>query len=148
MSRPKIKREDLKPGEVLCEHCTAKCCRYFALPIDTPESCDDFDHIRWYMLHGRVGVFVEDKTWYLVVYADCRHILPDYRCGIYEQRPSICRTYTTDECEYEDDAVYEKFFETPEQIWEYAEAVLPDEFPQRRLSSPSAVELPVLTGEW
>ena len=43
MPLPKIKREDLKPGEFLCDYCTAKCCRYFALPIETPESWKEFD---------------------------------------------------------------------------------------------------------
>src|SRR3990167_3200232 len=42
-------REELKPGEVLCDHCTAKCCRYFALPLDTPKTQRDFDFIRWYL---------------------------------------------------------------------------------------------------
>ena len=56
----KPSREELKPGEVLCEHCTAKCCRYFALPIETPTKRDDFNNIRWYLLHGRAAVFVED----------------------------------------------------------------------------------------
>lgn len=141
MPKPAVRREDLKPGEVLCQYCTAKCCRYFALPIDTPETREDFDHIRWFMLHGSVTVFVEDEAWYLCVHADCKHILPDNRCGIYEDRPNICRTYTTDSCEYDDDAVYDKYFETPEQLWEYAEAVLPP--PQRKANQP--VRLPVLS---
>ena len=34
----KIRRKDLPPGHSLCEYCTAKCCRYFALPIDAPET--------------------------------------------------------------------------------------------------------------
>ena len=33
--------------------------------------------------------------------------------------------YTTDECEYDDDWSFTKIFETPGQIWEYAEAMLP-----------------------
>jgi len=121
----KFRREDLKPGECLCLHCTAKCCRYFALPIETPTTWKDFDYLRWFMMHGRVSVFVDDDTWYLMVHSECRHLLPDHRCGTYETRPAICREYSTADCEYEDDAVYDKFFETPEQIWEYAEAVLP-----------------------
>ena len=40
-------------------------------------------------------------------------------------RPQICRDYSTDNCEYEDDWVYEQYFETPEQVEEYMEAVLP-----------------------
>jgi Fe-S-cluster containining protein len=137
-------RKDLKPGEVPCQYCTAKCCRYFALPIEIPTKRSDFDHIRWYMLHGRVAIFVEGQTWYLLIYADCKHIRDDYKCGIYESRPDICRKYSTDECEFEDDAVYDKYFETPEQLWEYAEALLPDEFPQPKPpQTVSDVTLPV-----
>ncbi len=134
----KMRREDLKPDEVLCSYCTGKCCRYFALPIDEPTSWDDFDHIRWYMFHGRVAIFVDEGTWYLMVYADCEHLQADYRCGVYQDRPSICRSYTTDNCEYDNDACYDKFFESAEQIWEYAEAILP---PKKREHSS---QLPIL----
>jgi Fe-S-cluster containining protein len=128
MSLPKIRtkprREDLQPGESLCDHCTAKCCRYFALPIDTPTERQDFDYIRWYLLHHGATVFVDEGTWYLLVYSTCRHLQADHRCGIYEVRPQICRDYTTDNCEYEDDWVYDQYFETPEQVEEYIEVVL------------------------
>ena len=143
MAKPKVSREDLKPGEMLCSYCTGKCCRYFALPIDTPQTWADYDHIRWYMMHGRVSMFVEDETWYLMVHADCQHLQDDYRCGNYEQRPRICRSYTTDNCEYDDGECYDKLFETPEQIWEYAEAVLP---PQKRNRKNHSIRLPVLSG--
>ena len=33
----KPRRKDVPKDQVLCDHCTAKCCRYFALPLDTPE---------------------------------------------------------------------------------------------------------------
>jgi Fe-S-cluster containining protein len=121
----KPSREDLRPGEVLCDHCTAKCCRYFALPIEEPKTRRDFDFIRWYLLHDRATVFTEDDTWYILVHTVCRHLQPDQRCGIYETRPEICREYTTESCEYDDDWVYDRYFETPEQVEEYAEAVLP-----------------------
>lgn len=145
MPKPQFRRKDLKPGEVLCEHCTAKCCRYFALPIDTPKTWDDFDSIRWYMTHGRVSLFVDEGTWYLMIHADCRYLLDDHRCGIYEDRPAICRSYTTDECEYDNDALYDKFFEVPEQLWEYAEAVLPPRKQKKYNNGTNlTVELPVL----
>src|SRR5579862_5016166 len=96
-----FKREQLKAGEVLCAHCTALCCRYFSVPIETPTTRREFDYVRWFMLHGRVTCYVEDGTWYLCVYGDCKHILPDYRCGIYETRPQICRDYSTNKCEYD-----------------------------------------------
>jgi Fe-S-cluster containining protein len=117
-------REDLKRGEVLCEYCPAKCCRYFALPIDTPTSRKDFDFVRWYLLHERATVFVEDESWYLLVHTKCRHLGDDNLCDAYDTRPQICRDYTTKNCEYEDDWVYDHYIETPEQVAEYAEAVL------------------------
>lgn len=126
MQRPRNKptREQLKTGECLCDHCVAKCCRYFALPIDTPEEEKDYQYIRWYLLHDRASVFVDDGTWYLLVHTTCKHLQPDHRCGIYETRPQICREYSTDNCEYEDDWTYDQYFETPEQVEEYMEAVL------------------------
>lgn len=123
--RLKPRRDQLQPGESLCDHCTAKCCKYFALPIDTPTERQDFDYIRWYLLHQGASVFVDEGTWYLLVHSPCRHLQADNRCGIYETRPQICRDYTTDKCEYEDDWVYEQYFETPEQVEEYMEVVLP-----------------------
>ncbi len=143
MSQVIMRRKDLKPDEVLCAYCTAKCCRYFALPIETPETWEDFDHIRWYMIHGRVSMFVDEGTWYLMVHADCEHLQEDQRCGNYEERPNICRTYTTKNCEYDDDACYEKLFETAEQVWEYAEAILP---PKERKKANKTLGLPILAG--
>ena len=137
-----MKREDLKPGENLCEHCTGRCCRYFALPIEKPKTRDDFDHIRWYMMHGDVSMFVDGGTWYLMVHADCKHLQADHRCGTYETRPGICRTYTTDECEFDNDACYDQLFETPEQIEEYMEAILPME---KKKQQNTPIQLPVIS---
>ena len=121
----KPRREEIPADENLCEYCTAKCCRYFALPIETPTEWRDFEFIRWYLLHGQASVFTEDGDWYLMVHTVCKHLQSDHRCGIYDTRPQICREYTTDNCEYEDDWTYDQYFETPEQIYEYAEAILP-----------------------
>lgn len=140
MAKRKVKREDLAAGEVLCDYCTARCCRYFALPIDTPKTWEDFDHMRWYIMHGRSAIFVDDGTWFLMVYGDCKHLQPDNLCGVYETRPQICRTYSTDNCEYDNDGCYDKFFEAPEQIREYAHAVLPPR-PKRR--TPAETRLPL-----
>lgn len=125
IKKTRPQRKDLSAGESLCDYCTAKCCRYFALPIDTPTTRRDFDFIRWYLLHDRAAVFTDDGTWYLLVHTTCKHLLPDHRCGIYHVRPQICREYQTDDCEYPEDWTYERYFETPEQVEEYAEAVLP-----------------------
>jgi len=141
-SYQKIKREDVPPGKVLCEYCSAKCCRYFALPIETPESFEDLEYIRWYLLHGQASVFKEDDTWYLLVHTVCKHLQSDNRCGIYETRPQICRDYTTDGCEYDEDWTYDFYLETPEQVWEYTEATIQKK--GKSIRSPKPALLPVL----
>ena len=136
-----ILRKDLKAGDNLCEYCTARCCRYFALPIDTPTNWNDFDHIRWYVMHGDCAIFVDDGAWYLMVYGDCQFLQSDHRCGIYLQRPQICREYSTDNCEYDNDGHYDRFFETADQVYEYAEATLP---PRKGTDPASIPALPML----
>lgn len=107
------------PG-ILCEHCTAVCCRYIALPIDTPSKRRDFDDIRWYLLHDGVSIFVEDGDWYITFTSTCRHLQPDNRCGIYHTRPRICREYSTDACDYHSgDYGWEHHFTCPEHLDEY-----------------------------
>jgi Fe-S-cluster containining protein len=122
--RTKPPRDTIPPGENLCSYCTAKCCRYFALPIDTPDCWKDFQYMRWFLLHSGAAVFTEGDVWYLLVYSACRHLRDDQLCGIYPTRPPICREYTTAKCEYEDSWVYDRYLETAEQVMEYAEAVL------------------------
>ena len=129
-----IPRSQIRAGKSPCDHCTGKCCRYFSLPIETPTSWDDYDSIRWYLAHQKTMVYVEKGAWYLVVLTKCDYLMPHNQCAIYHDRPKICRDYTTDECEYDADWGFEKVFETPEQIWEYAEAVLP---PKRKKKIPA-----------
>ena len=50
---PPARREELTPGECLCDHCTGRCCRYFSLPIDNPTTWNDYDAIRWYLATAR-----------------------------------------------------------------------------------------------
>jgi len=118
------RREGLAPGGSLCSHCTAKCCRYFALPIDTPETWEDFEYIRWFLLHDRAAIFTEEGGWYLLVYTKCKHLRDDNLCGTYDTRPQVCHGYSTANCEYEDDWVYDHYWETSDQVKEYAEAIL------------------------
>lgn len=122
--RRKPRRSQLAPGAVPCPYCQALCCRYYALAIDTPETWKDFEHIRWYLLHRRTSVFVEDGTWYLLIHERCQRLRDDNLCAAYATRPKICRDYKASNCEYDDQGVYDQYWETPEQIEEYAEAVL------------------------
>ena len=140
--RRRPRRDELKPGQCLCDFCTGKCCKYFSLPIDAPQSWDDYDSIRWYLAHGQTLIYVVEEQWYLLVKTRCQYLTGDNRCKIYFNRPKICREYTTDECEYEEDWSFTKMFETPEQIWEYAEAMLP---PRRKPKARGGQGLPILS---
>ena len=109
----------------MCDKCSALCCRYFVLEIDKPETRRQFDDVRWYLVHEGTFVFIEKKKWYLGVYARCKHLLADNRCGIYEKRPQICRDYSTENCDYHGgDYGWEKLFSSAEQLEVYAEEKL------------------------
>ena len=49
--RTKPPREELGKGLNLCEYCTAKCCRYFTFPLEKPTTRQEFDALRWSLLH-------------------------------------------------------------------------------------------------
>ena len=103
-----------------CRTCGGLCCRYFALPIETPEDWDDYDDIRWYLCHEEISVFVEEGEWYLNVKNKCRHLDGQYRCENYALRPKICRKYKTDDCDKTgDDYGYELHFTDDRQMEEY-----------------------------
>ena len=105
----------------LCEHCTAVCCRYIALPVDKPESAAEFENIRWYLAHENVTVFVDKGEWYISFATPCRYLKQDFRCGIYEKRPEICRSYRSDNCDYHGGEYrYDLFFSEPAQVEKYA----------------------------
>jgi uncharacterized protein len=140
---PKLRRDQLSAGDVLCNHCSAKCCRYFALPIEEPTTREDWEFVRWYLLHGGATVFKEEDTWYLLVHSACKELQSDNRCGIYQDRPTICREYSTDDCEYEDDWLYEAYLETAEQAAEFADAILPHKKGES-IRSPKPALLPLL----
>jgi Fe-S-cluster containining protein len=109
----------------LCDQCSALCCRYFVLEIETPETRRQYDDVRWYLVHQNVFVFIEKKKWYLGVYSRCKHLQADNRCGIYDTRPKICREYSTDNCDYHGGEYdWTVLFSSAEQLAAYAEEQL------------------------
>jgi len=110
-----------KSKKILCDKCSGLCCKYFALPIDTPEDREDYDDIRWYLCHENVSVFVEEGDWYVNVDNKCRHLSDkNYRCDIYKTRPKLCRGYITKDCDLTDGEYdYELHFLSDRQMVEY-----------------------------
>lgn len=110
-----------KKKKVLCDKCTGLCCRYFALPIETPEDKGDYDDIRWYLCHEGISVFVEDGDWYINMDNKCKNLSEEnFQCYLYSKRPRICRGYTTKDCDMiEGEYDYELHFTDAGQMVEY-----------------------------
>lgn len=119
------KTKDKAKSSPVCVRCDGKCCRYFCFEIDKPDSFSEFDDIRWYLLHEGVSVHVEDGDWYISIANPCKALGKANECGIYADRPIICRNYRTDDCEItSDDYGHEAEFHTPEELQKYARRVL------------------------
>ena len=114
-NRLKVHPKPKEGYETLCPRCGAACCNHIALEIDTPTTRADYDHIRWFLLHGKVKIFIDhDDSWNLEVAAPCSALGKDKRCLAYETRPNLCRDFpgSGDQCEFEDPGhpVYKKVF--------------------------------------
>jgi len=122
-----------------CGQCVGLCCRYVALPIETPEDKQDYDDIRWYLCHEGVTIFVEDGDWYINVKNKCRHLADeDYECMIYDKRPKICRKYKYKDCDYvEGEYDYELHFTDDKQMAEYIRI----KFDNNRIEKPKRADL-------
>lgn len=104
----------------ICEKCQGLCCRYIALPIETPSTRGDFDDVRWYLAHEGITVFVEDDDWYINIASRCKHLTRDNLCEIYAKRPRICRGYKDASCDYHSgDYGYEHYFSSIEELDEH-----------------------------
>lgn len=113
----------------LCRQCGAKCCRYFCLEIDKPDTYQEFEDIRWFVAHKGVSVHVdEDGDWYLSVMAECRQLDADGLCTDYDNRPAICRRYSTDGCDHtQGDYEYQAEFRDPQDVEAFARKTLGDD---------------------
>ena len=124
----KTKKKNKSPAipvtaENKCRLCTGtKCCQYITMQIDTPISIADFDTLLWQVAHRHVQFYKDSDGWFmLVVDASCEHITSKGQCGIYDQRPMICRSYSNDECEFDSSAEegFDLFFDNYQSLDEY-----------------------------
>ena len=116
-----IKKEEITP-ENKCSFCKDSiCCSYVTHQIDRPKSKKDFDYLLWQVSHENVGVYKDDDGWYLMMFARCSHLLPGGGCGIYDDRPQICRDHTNDYCEFDSPAEegFEHYFYDYDSLLKY-----------------------------
>jgi Fe-S-cluster containining protein len=85
-----------------CSFCTqTKCCTYVTQQIDTPRSKDDFETLLWQVSHKKVSAYKDEDGWFLLFDSSCEHLREGGQCGIYENRPEVCREHSNDYCEYD-----------------------------------------------
>jgi Fe-S-cluster containining protein len=111
-----------------CQRCGAKCCRYFCFQIEKPQSFEEFENVRWFLLHEGITVHVEEEgDWYIAIANPCREIGDDGSCRVYEHRPVICRKYDAGNCDATPgDYEYAHLFRTPRELEAYARKVVGD----------------------
>jgi len=123
MAEP-TKRLKKKESVQDCVSCKAECCKSVTVEINTPKTKQDFDEVKWFILHENVMVYIDhDKNWNVEFVTKCKSLGPDNRCLIYEIRPAICRLYPKkgESCVYGTDAC-KKRFTTVEEVTAYFEA--------------------------
>jgi len=90
---------DPATGLFPCLACT-QCCHYVAIEIDTPDTREEFDQIRWYLYHPGIEIYIDhDDKWNILFHSRCEQLQPDGKCGVYAHRPQICRDYSEKTCE-------------------------------------------------
>jgi Fe-S-cluster containining protein len=111
-----------------CDDCTAKCCRYFSFEIDKPVTYEEFENVRWFLMHEGVSIFVDEGDWYISMRSPCRELSSQNRCGDYDNRPIICRTYSTKACDHAEGSYqYEHEFKTQAELETYVRELLGEE---------------------
>ena len=82
---------------MVCKKCGV-CCKHVALEIDKPTNKEDYNDILWYLLHEDVSVYIEDGEWHIEFTSKCKALGDDNKCNFYEDRPKICRSYSSCSC--------------------------------------------------
>jgi Fe-S-cluster containining protein len=95
---------------VPCTSC-GLCCTYVVVDIDAPTTLDAASTALWYLYHPGMSLYTADGEWMLQFDTRCKFLGADNRCGIYEQRPRVCRDFDERECEVNSEDVGLSFYE-------------------------------------
>ncbi|MCB1157798.1 MAG: YkgJ family cysteine cluster protein [Leptospiraceae bacterium] len=117
---PSFPNEKQMTESEICLACTG-CCRYVAVGLDKPNSKELLDQYRWFLLHRNVQIYIDnDNDWNLLFITPCTQLGSDGKCGIYQDRPQLCKDYSPDSCSRVGKD-HKELFETPEAMQEYLE---------------------------
>jgi Fe-S-cluster containining protein len=101
---------------VECTEC-ALCCTYVAVGINAPTTPRLATDVLWYLYHEHVYVYVdEDGEWSVVFETRCRNLDAERLCGVYADRPHICRGFDNRTCEVNAPAQGDLTFREPAEF--------------------------------
>lgn len=95
----------VRPPERPLVECTdcGQCCTYVGVGINAPNRPRYATDILWYLYHEKVYVYVDGGgEWSVHFEARCRNLGLDLLCGVYPERPHICRGFDNRTCEVND----------------------------------------------
>ena len=94
--------------------------------INPPTSPRYATDVLWYLYHEGVYVYVDGEgEWSVHFEARCRNLGPDLRCGVYVDRPHICRTFDNRTCEVNDPVHDSLTFREPAEFLEWLREAKP-----------------------
>jgi hypothetical protein len=68
--------------------------------INAPHSVRYATDVLWYLYHENVSVHCDaEGEWVVTFETRCKHLRDDLLCGVYEQRPVVCREFDNTGCE-------------------------------------------------
>ncbi len=119
-----------------CTQC-GRCCTYVAIGVNGPTKPRYATDLLWYLYHENVSVHLDaDGEWSVVFETRCRHLGDDLLCGVYENRPHICRAFDAEGCEVNAPGG-DRVFATPQEFLAWLDASRPKVAEQIRRYRPT-----------
>jgi len=104
-----------------CKKCGV-CCSYIMVDLKEPKNKEEYDFIRWYLLHKNVVVYISNEDeWSIEFITPCKWLGSENTCTNYDKRPEICRKYHPEQCDKHigPDKEFKHIFRTPEEFMDF-----------------------------
>lgn len=125
MSRVPLPVLPAGPPLVECTAC-GRCCTYVGIAINPPSRPRWATDVLWYLYHEKVSVYRDGAgEWSVHFETRCRNLGPDLRCGVYRERPHICRCFDYRSCEVNQPAEGTLEFREPRAFLDWLRAERP-----------------------
>jgi Fe-S-cluster containining protein len=107
---------------VSCTDC-GRCCTYVGVGVNAPTRPRYATDILWYLYHENVSVYRDGNgDWQVLFETRCRNLGDALLCGIYPERPHICRAFDNRSCEVNSKDDRARTFRTPQEFLAWLKA--------------------------